>query len=141
MKSIKFNDTSDYQFMEILGVEGVFTNLRIDRETLPEGFHRYSLRSGEEELVSQICNEVWVNHAGDFITRTPVELGPEGKKALTPDDWGFTGRDLDFEAYFGMKYSIDCQIQQAEEKRTEQLNKGPKSKAKDFPLGKDKPGR
>lgn len=141
MKPIKFNDTPDYQFMEILGIEGVFTNLRIDGESLPDGFHRYSLRSGEEELVCQICNEVRVNHAGDFITKTPVDLGPEGKRELTPDDWGFTGRELDFEEYFGVKYSIDCQIQQAEEKRNEQLNKGPKSKGKDFPLGKDNPSR
>ena len=38
MKAINFNDTADYQFMEILGVQGVFTPLRINRETLPEGF-------------------------------------------------------------------------------------------------------
>ena len=139
MKPIKFNDTNDYQFMEVLGVEGVFTNLRIDRESLPEGFYKYSLRDGEEELVSQICNEVMVNHAGDFITKEPVDLGLEGHKELTLDDWGFTGRELNFEAFFGMKYSVDCQIEQAEEKRKELLNRSPKGRGKSAPPRRREP--
>ena len=141
MKPIKFNDTSDYQLMEVLGVEGVFTNLRIDKESLPEGFYKYALRSGEEEFVCQICNEVIVNHAGDFITKMPIDLGPEGYKLLSGDDWGFTGEALDFEGYFGKKYSIDCQIKQAETKRDLQLERDPKDRG-NFPLkGKHEPVR
>ena len=141
MKPIKFNDTSDYQFMEVLGVEGVFTNLRIDRESLPEGFHKYALRSGEEELVCQISNEVMVNHAGDFITKTPIDLGPEGRRELSLDDWSFMNKDLDLEAYFGKKYSIDCQIEQAEAKRNEKLGQDPKAKGRYSPPGKTEPTR
>jgi len=139
MKPIKFNDTSDYQFMEVLGVEGVFTNMRIDKESLPEGFHKYALRSGEEDLVCQISDNVTVNHAGDFITKTPIDLGPDGYKNLTLEDWGFTGKALDFEAFFGKKYSIDCQIEQAEAKKNEQLNKNQKGKGKNFPLTNEGP--
>ena len=139
MKPIKFNDTSDYQSMEILGVEGVFTNLRIDEKTLPEGFYKYSLREGEEEFIGQINTHVGVNHAGDFITKKPVDLGPDGSRDLGPDDWGFTGQSVNFEKYFGVKYSIDCQISQAEAKRTEQLSRDPKARAKNSPPGKDEP--
>ena len=141
MKPIKFNDTNDYQFMEVLGVKGVFTNMRIDRGSLPEGFHKYSLRSGEEEFIAQIANEVIVNHAGDFITKEPVDLSPEGFKDLTPDDWGFTDDELNFEEYFGKKYSIDCQIDQAEVKRKEQLSRNPKDRGKSFPQGRDESTR
>lgn len=141
MKPIKFNDTSDYQFMEVLDTKGVFTNLRIDRNSLPEGFYKYSMRSGEEEFICEISNEVMVNHAGDFITKTPMDLGPDGRKSLSPDDWGFTDEELDFEEFFGQKYSIDCQIEQAEAKRQEQLGKNPKDRGKSFPLGRDESTR
>lgn len=141
MKPIKFNDTADYQFMDVCGTTGVFTNMRINRESLPEGFHKYSLRSGEEEFICQICNEVMVDHAGDFITKEPIDLGPEGFKALSSEDWGFTGEAVDFEAYFGKKYSIDCQIEQAEAKRQEKLKRDPKARGRVSPPGRVEPER
>ena len=129
MKPIRFNDTSDYQYIEVLEKEGVFTPLRIERESLPEGFYKYSLREGEEALFSQVAGEVAVNHAGDLITKEPLDLGTEGSKKLGEDDWGFTDKPFIFEAYFGQKLSIDCQIAEAEAKREAQMN-GPKSQAK-----------
>lgn len=129
MKPISYNDTANYEFMEVLGVTGVFTSLRIDRDTLPDGFFKYSLRDGTDDFICQICNEVVVNHAGDFITKEPVDLGPEGKRNLSTDDWSFTRDNFDFESYFGKKLSIDYQIDQAEHKRTEQLNNKSHSKS------------
>lgn len=139
MKPIRFNDTSDYQHIEVLGNEGVFTPLRIERESLPEGFHKYSLREGEEALISQVASEVLVNHAGDFITKEPLELGADGAKSLCEEDWGFTGEPFQFEAYFDHKLSIDCQIAEAEAKREAQMN-GPKSQAqvKSNPLANER---
>lgn len=128
MKPIKFNDTSDYQYMEVLNVTGVFTPLRIQRDTLPKGFHKYSLREGEEALCSQVAAEVIVNHAGDFITKEPLNLGTSGAKDLGADDWGFTEKPFDFEPFFGVKLSVDCQIADAEAKRESQV-KGLKSRA------------
>ena len=58
MVPIKFNSTSDYQHMDVLGVDGVFTNLRIDEKTLPDGFYKYSLREGEEEYFATIEKNV-----------------------------------------------------------------------------------
>lgn len=121
MVPVKFNETTDYQYMDVLGVEGVFSNLRIDRNSLPEGFHRYSLREGEEEFIAEIQKDVMVNHAGDFITKEEINLGPDGYKALSPDDWGFTDKPFDFESYFGCKLSLDCQIKQANAKKDAQL--------------------
>ena len=42
MKYISYNDTANYEFMEVLGVTGAFTSLRIARDTLPDGFFKYS---------------------------------------------------------------------------------------------------
>lgn len=128
MKSIKFNETSDYQMMEVLDVEGVFTNLRIDEQTLPEGFYKYSLREGEEEFIAAIEKNVAVNHAGDFITKQEIDLGPEGYKDLKPDDWGFTDKDFEFETYFGCKLSLDCQIDNANAKKEAQMGGNSKEK-------------
>lgn len=127
MKPVKFNDTSDYQHMEVLGVEGVFTPLRIQRDTLPAGFHKYSLREGEDTLCCQVANEIMVNHAGDFISKEPLALGKDGARDLSEDDWGFTEKPFQFESYFGQKRSLDCQIADASSKR-EALAGGPKSK-------------
>lgn len=127
MKPVKFNDTSDYQHMEVLGVEGVFTPLRIQRDSLPAGFHKYSLREGEDTLCGQVANDVMVNHAGDFITKEPLELATAGSRDLGADDWGFTEKPFQFESYFGQKRSLDCQIADATSKRDAQVG-GPKSK-------------
>ncbi len=121
MKPVNFKDTSDYQYIEVLGTEGVFSNLRIDRESLPEGFHKYSFREGEEELIAEIATQVVVNHAGDFITKQPLDLGSENSRILSPDDWGFTDKPFDFEAFFGMKRSLHCQISDAEEQKLAQI--------------------
>lgn len=129
MKPIKFNDTSDYQHMEVLGVKGAFTSLRIQRDSLPEGFHKYSLRDGEDSFFGQVAKNVMVNHAGDFITKSPLELGPDGFKDLGEDDWTFTDEPFKFEEFFsGHKRSIDCQIADAEAKR-DALAAGQKSKS------------
>lgn len=128
MKPIKFNDTSDYQYLEVLDVEGVFTPLRIQRDTLPEGFHKYSLREGDESFIGQVAKDVMVNHAGDFITKKPLDLGSTGARQLSEDDWGFTDKSFDFEGFFGVKRSLDCQIADANTKRDAQAG-GPKSKA------------
>ena len=121
MEPIRFNDTSDYRHMEVLGVEGVFTNLRIQRDTLPEGFYKYALRGGGEALCSQVGTDILVDHAGDFITRKPLDLGADGLRALEEEDWWFTEEPFDFEGYFGTKRSVDCQIADAEAKRDAQF--------------------
>ena len=95
MKSINFNDTAEYQFMDILGIEGAFTSSRIFKDSLPEGFYKYSMRDGNSEFFSQICHEVLVNHAGDFITKEPLDLGPDGTKTISSDDWSFSSKNFD----------------------------------------------
>lgn len=63
---------------------GFFSNIRIDRETVPEGWHVYDFREGEEDehgntpLLGQLKNGyVMVNHMGTFATKEDIGL-PEG---------------------------------------------------------------
>ena len=131
MESIKFNDTSDYTYVDVLGVEGAFTPLRIQRESLPEGFYKYSFRSGENELIEGIGNEVLADHAGDFVTKKPIPLDKDGSRSLRSDEWRFSQRNFDFESYFGQKLSIDCQISIADAKRARQMGESREERAND----------
>lgn len=129
MKAVRFHDTSDYQYLSVKGIEGVFTPLRIRRDSLPEGFNKYSFRDGENSFLGSVAKDILVNHAGDFITKQSLDLGPDGELPLGEEDVLFQDKTFDFEEYFGVKLSIDRQIEMAEEKRNGQISpnrsKGP----------------
>ena len=65
---------------------GYFSNIRVDRRTLPEGWHAYDLRESDwsdEGWFSTIeANYVMVNHAGTFLTKEELPLVEDktGKK-------------------------------------------------------------
>lgn len=127
MDPVKFNSTANYQYMTVLGKEGVFTPEYIDPKTLPAGFYTYSLVPGEDTAFKAICETAGENHAGSLVTKGPLPLrkniGLFKKKAtsLDEDDWSFSDKDFDFESYFGCKLSIDAQICIAEAKRDQQV--------------------
>ena len=109
MYPVKYFLNTDYQEMEILGVKGLFSNLRVERESLPEGFFKYSLREGEEEYFSSIENHVLVNHSGDFICPKKLDLGSEDYWDLG-EDYSFTGEPVDVDKFFG----VDIKLKVAE---------------------------
>lgn len=54
---------------------GFFTNVRIDRKTLPAGWKAYDFREGDEEWLGQLNRGyVLVNHAGTFCTQDYTAL-------------------------------------------------------------------
>ena len=64
---------------------GFYADIRIDRKTVPEGWHVYDFREGEEDehgnaqLLGQLKNGVvMVNHMGTFATQENIGL-PEGE--------------------------------------------------------------
>lgn len=54
--------------------KGFFTILRVDRNTLPEGYYAYDIRYGSGGGFCTIEPNVAVDHAGTFITKTPIEM-------------------------------------------------------------------
>lgn len=91
---------SDYQSMELLGVNGLFTNFRVDSSSLPEGFYKYSLREGEDDPFSSVKDDVWVNHMGDFICKEELELNGQDELDLF-GDYSFTNDEVDLDTFFG----------------------------------------
>ena len=96
---------SDYQSMELLGVNGLFTNFRVDRDSLPEGFYKYSLREGDDNPFSTVEKCVAVNHMGDFICKQELDLNGQDEYELF-DEYGFTGDEIDLDKFFGVDIKL-----------------------------------
>jgi hypothetical protein len=72
-------------------INGLFTNGRVDRSTIPDGYYIYDFREGEDGVFCSIENTVVVNHAGSFITDTELDLGEDGKSLVDEDnEWGYS---------------------------------------------------
>ena len=59
---------------------GVFTPLRLDRHTLPEGKFAYDCRHDDDDWceLCQLQPFVLVNHAGTIVTEAPVSNAEDG---------------------------------------------------------------
>ena len=67
---------------------GLFSGLRLDRETLPEGKHAYDLRH-DDATWSDLCQLqpfVLVNHAGTFVVNEPIPNAEEGPLIM---EWSY----------------------------------------------------
>lgn len=58
-------------------VKGYFTCCRVRPEEVPAGMFRYSIREDDngDGNLCEIHPVIWVNHAGDFLTATPLDCG------------------------------------------------------------------
>ena len=69
---------------------GYFANIRVDRRTLPDGWHAYDIRDDDSngEPCQIVNGYVKVNHFGTFCTQTPLPLEDgEGRcRNGEPDD-------------------------------------------------------
>lgn len=94
-----------YEAVEILGIPGLFTTLRVDRATIPKGVYAYDMQTSEQDW-SQPCllaRHITVEHFGTVLTASPVPIPPNGYFDLSPGDFEgqFCGERMtlaDFEA-------------------------------------------
>ena len=69
---------------------GIFTNSRLDSESIPTNYYKYELRDdGEDGRICEVCKYVVVNHFGTFLTETPIAL-VEQNGFCTVKDYSFT---------------------------------------------------
>ena len=89
-----------YERVVVLGKECLFTCLRIDRTTVPEGLYVYDVRH-DDECQGDVCEikpHVLVNHWGTIICLDPIEMSDMkeyGEKYacrfIEQDDFNYTG--------------------------------------------------
>lgn len=86
---------AEYVEAEVLGHPAIFTDLRIDRESVPDGLYMYELRhSGyDDSIPAQIGQSILVNFFGTVILSDPLVLDTDG--LLSSEDDFCTNYDVE----------------------------------------------
>ncbi len=71
---------AQYDSVELFGIPALFTNSRLDRTTIPSGWHCYDVRGSDHDpgRLSTLEPYVLVNHAGSILSLQPIPF-PEGQ--------------------------------------------------------------
>ena len=82
--------TEEFQHLELFGKYVLFTNGRIDRSTVPEGWYCYDFRGSDDDPgeLRYIEESVMVNHAGSILMPEKLEL-PASEWLDVRDEFGF----------------------------------------------------
>jgi len=91
--------TRQFRKAEFLGRKALFTDLRLARETVPNGIAAYDLREGDGPEYNEygeplppslsIAPSVIVNHFGTILVAGRFESVEHEERALDENDWGF----------------------------------------------------
>ncbi len=89
----------NYELMEIDGRAALFTNSRLDRDTVPAGLFCYDVRDSDnlDGSFAEIKSFVRVNHWGTIICREALPFDEYG--SYYPEDWGFSGEQMAVSAF------------------------------------------
>ena len=96
-------DATKYQEVEIFDIPALFSNGRVTPADIPEGMYCYDLRGSDDDpgMPVMVENHVVVNHAGSIITAKPLDLGEDGRLALTEDErLNFVGGEISAYRFF-----------------------------------------
>ncbi len=89
-----------FELVEIDGVEALFTNARLDRDTVPEGLYCYDVREtdGFSGIPATLERYVMANYWGTVLSKQefPMENGYYGVKE---DDFNYLGEMVTLEEY------------------------------------------
>ena len=84
-------DRLTYDKVTIFDVPALFTDLRVDRSTVPDGVYRYEVRYSDEyggEPV-ELTRGIMVDFFGTVLTREPIQLPISGGLELNDGDLDF----------------------------------------------------
>ena len=93
--------------MTIFGVPALFTDLRVDRSTVPDGVYRYEVRYSDEyggEPV-ELARGIMVDFFGTVLMREPIQLPISGGMELNDGDLDFQSGCFSL-AEFQQKYPL-----------------------------------
>lgn len=90
-----------FEHIELFGEPALFTDGRIDRNTVPEGLHCYDLRGSDDDpgRPATVENSVAVNHAGTVLTPAPVKFAKGRDYRLINGKLNFLGEDMTLAAF------------------------------------------
>lgn len=72
----------------------LFTNMRLDRDTVPEGLFCYDVRDSDhlDGSMAEIKSFVMVNHWGTILSKEPFPINEYG--SYYPEDWGYLDKSM-----------------------------------------------
>ena len=82
--------TEEFQHIELFDKYALFTNARIDRSTVPDGWYCYDIR-GSDNDPGELCymkENVVVNHAGSVLMPEKLAMPKSGRLDVR-DELGF----------------------------------------------------
>ena len=93
MKGLDAN-TQKYELAEIDHNVVLFTNMRLDRDTVREGIFCYDVRDSDDldGNMAEVKPFVLVNHWGTILSKEPFPMDESG--SYYPEDWGYLGEDM-----------------------------------------------
>lgn len=65
----------DWAEVEVLGKRGLFVDLRVNRDTLPDGYYMYEVRHSDDDWGEpcEIADWIMVNFFGTLLMKEPLE--------------------------------------------------------------------
>lgn len=78
MKEYKFNEEFPFEVVDVNKKLYMFTNMRVDRDSIPEGLYAYDVGDDCDGEFWRIQKFVLVNHWGTIIGKDEVPLGEDG---------------------------------------------------------------
>jgi hypothetical protein len=91
----------NYELLEIFGQTVLFTNMRIDRKTVPDELFAYDVRH-DDECQGEICEVkpfVMVNHWGTILCKVPIEMSDGDCRFVDENDYSYMGEVSTLDEY------------------------------------------
>ena len=94
----------EFEVIELFSKLALFTNARVNRESVPDGMHCYDIRYGDNgDLPGTMENSVSVNHMGTVICDTNFNVEIGSYIPITEDDLSFEGYTESLDEYVKMQ--------------------------------------
>lgn len=94
-----------YEEVRFQDKPALFTTLRVSRDSVPEGLHRYEIRYDEDTCEPcQLARGILVNHYGTILTADPITLPEDGYLGFEPDELDFVDQGCCTVEDFQRKY-------------------------------------
>ena len=92
MRRINFYDEK-FQEVTVKGIPCRFSDMRIDRDTVPDGLYLYEVVGDDDSggEPARVKKDILVNFIGTLITDTELPLGEDGVLWLDGNDYEIAG--------------------------------------------------